>query len=141
MVEDGVQVNPKGIKEMTGFKNPRKEIPGINKWLGRAKPKKVQEKVESVEERTVEEVKYTLPTDPKEARKDFSIIDNRDGSTTELEADGSNKWIVVNDKTNRIVETSSKRDAETLARNPEGNWDYGDVALASASSDKPSPPI
>ena len=126
MVEDGVQVNPKGIKEMTGFKNPRKEIPGINKWLGRAKPKKVQEKVESIEERTVEEVKYTLPTDPKEARKDFSIIDNRDGSTTELEADGSNKWIVVNDKTNRIVETSSKRDAETLARNPEGNWDYGE---------------
>lgn len=126
MVEDGVQVNPKGIKEMTGYKNPRKEIPGINKWLGRAKSRRVQEEVGSIEEGTVEEVKYTLPADPKEARKDFSIIDNRDGSTTDLLEDGSNKWIVVNDKTNRLVETRTKKDAETLARNPEGNWDYGE---------------
>lgn len=73
----------------------------------------------------MEEIKYTLPTDPREARKDFSIIDNRDGSTTELAEDGSNKWIVVNDKTNRIVETNTKKDAELLARNP-NNWDYGE---------------
>ena len=76
--------------------------------------------------KTVEEIKYSLPDDPKEARKDFSIIDNRDGSTTDLLEDGSNKWIVVNDKTNKIVETRTKRDAENLARNPEGNWDYGE---------------
>ena len=75
----------------------------------------------------MEEIKYTLPTDPREARKDFSIIDNRDGSTTDLLEDGSNRWIVVNDKTNRLVETRTKKDAEFLARNPDWNYGEGDV--------------
>ena len=60
MVEDGVQVNPKGIKEMTGYKNPRKEIPGINKWLGRAKSRPIQEQVGEIDG----EPQYRVYTEP-----------------------------------------------------------------------------
>ena len=84
------------------------------------------ETISKTERPKTREEAYTLPTDPKEARKDFDIIDNRDGSTTEVGEDGVGKWIVVNNKTGKLVETKSKRDAEILARNPEGNWDYGE---------------
>jgi len=43
MSEDGVLVNPKGVKEMGGFKNPRKENPFVGRWLGSEKEKTVQE--------------------------------------------------------------------------------------------------
>ena len=103
---------------------------GSGTFLGEVELFKKQEETPAIPTEDVqgpmEEIKYTLPTDPREARKDFSIIDNRDGSTTDLLEDGSNRWIVVNDKTNRLVETRTKKDAELLARNPEGNWDYGE---------------
>tara|TARA_B100000902_G_scaffold108276_3_gene110011 strand:- start:70 stop:6219 length:6150 start_codon:yes stop_codon:yes gene_type:complete len=73
-----------------------------------------------------EEVTYTLPEDPKEARKDFEIIDNRNGSTTNISEDGTGKWIVVNKKTGLLIETNTKKDAEFLAKNPKENWDYGE---------------
>lgn len=84
------------------------------------------ESISTTERSKTKEVAYTLPEDPKEARKDFEVIDNRDGSTTNLEEDGSNKWIVVNKKTGLLVETKTKKDAEILAKNPRENWDYGE---------------
>ena len=73
-----------------------------------------------------EEVTYTLPEDPKEARKDFEIIDNRDGKESSIDEEGNGKWIVVNKKTGRLIETNTKKDAELLARYPKINWDYGE---------------
>jgi len=76
-----------------------------------------------------EEVKYTLPEDPKEARKDFEVIDNRNEKEgLEIEEDGSGKWVVRNKKTGKIVYSKTKKDAEFLATR-EGadlNWDYGE---------------
>ena len=129
-------------EEVINLELKKKELEKKNSVSARARIKVIEGKilelsqpVEQVQEEApsiptddvqgpVEEIKYTLPTDPKEARKDFSIIDNRDGSTTDLFEDGSNRWIVVNDKTNRLVETRTKKDAENLARNPD--WEYGE---------------
>jgi len=90
----------------------------------------VQEDVAPIEDATIEEQEvktYKLPENPREAKKDFEIIDNRDGSTTNLEEDGSNKWIVVNKKTGKLIETKTKKDAEFLAtRDGAANWDYGE---------------
>ena len=82
-----------------------------------------ENKTEVVE---TEEVTYTLPEDPKEARKDFEIIDNRDGKESSIDEEGNGKWIVVNKKTGRLIETNTKKDAELLARYPKLNWDYGE---------------
>lgn len=85
----------------------------------------VQDETE-VSETEVEEVTYTLPTDPVEARKDFEIIDNRDGSTTNIEEGGVGKWIVRNKKTGKLAFSKTKADANFLADNPKDNWDYGE---------------
>ena len=51
-----------------------------------------------------EEVRYTLPEDPNEARKDFEIIDNRDGKAgLEIEEDGLGNWVVRNKKTDKLT--------------------------------------
>ncbi|MAR21935.1 MAG: hypothetical protein CMD25_08425 [Flavobacteriales bacterium] len=87
----------------------------------------VQDETE-VSETEVEEVTYTLPTDPVEARKDFEVLDNRDGAQgLEIEEDGSGKWVVVNRKTGKIVYSKTKKDAEFLAtKDGAANWDYGE---------------
>ena len=84
------------------------------------------ESISTTERSKTKEVAYTLPENPKEARKDFEIIDNRDGSTTNIDEEGNGKWIVVNKKTGKLVETKTKKDAEILAKNPRENWDYGE---------------
>jgi len=92
----------------------------------------VQEDVEPIEDVTIEEQEvetYKLPEDPKEARKDFEVIDNRGGKEgLEIEEDGSGKWIVRNKKTGKLVYSKTKKDAQFLAKpdNAKANWDYGE---------------
>ena len=76
-----------------------------------------------------EEVTYTLPEDPKEARKDFEVIDNREGKAGyEIEEDGEGKWVVRNKKTGKIVYSKTKKNADVLATRDGANlnWDYGE---------------
>lgn len=84
-----------------------------------------------------EEITYTLPEDPKEARKDFEVIDNRNEKEgLEIEEDGSGKWVVRNKKTGKIVYSKTKKDAEFLATR-EGadlNWDYGEGDVIEVAS-------
>ena len=56
---------------------------------------KPTEEIEVEAEVTPSEIEtYSLPENPIEAKKDFEILDNRDGLLQELEEDGSNKWIL-----------------------------------------------
>ena len=92
------------------------------------KEKSKQTKKDKVEiEETTEEIEYTLPEDPKEAVKDFEIIDNRKGDL-EIEEDGSGKWYVKNKKTNRLVSVKTKKEAQE-ALNDLTLWYYGEGDL------------
>ena len=72
-----------------------------------------------------EEVRYTLPEDPKEARKDFEIIDNRDGKAgLEIEEDGLGNWVVRNKKTDKLTYTKTKKQAQQELKDLD--WDYGE---------------
>ena len=85
------------------------------------------ESISTTERSKTKEVAYTLPTNLKEARKDFEIIDNRDLSTSDdVDEDGNGKWIVVNKKTGKLATTRTKKDAEFLAKNARDEWDYGE---------------
>jgi len=71
-----------------------------------------------------EEVEYTLPEDPNEAKNDFEIIDNR-GGKADLEIDGKQgNWYVRNKVTDKIVAATSKKEAQSLIDDPV--WDYGE---------------
>jgi len=91
--------------------------------------KPIVETEQVIQEEVVEEI-YTLPEDPREAKKDFEILDNRDGSILELDEDGSNKWIVRNIKTDSFGTTSTKSAAQQFLNNTvnrEGQTlDYGE---------------
>ncbi len=73
---------------------------------------------------------YTLPEDPRKAKKDFQIIDNRDGFIEELDDDGSNKWILRNIKTDFYGTATTKTEAQQFLNNTvnrEGRtMDYGE---------------
>lgn len=86
------------------------------------------ESISTTQRSKTKEVSYTLPEDPKEAKKDFEVLDNRDGAQgLEIEEDGSGKWVVVNKKTGKIVNSKTKKDAEFLAtKDGAANWDYGE---------------
>ena len=72
-----------------------------------------------------QEVRYTLPEDPKEARKDFEIIDNRDGKAgLEIEEDGLGNWVVRNKKTDKLTYTKTKKQAQQELKDLD--WDYGE---------------
>ena len=89
-----------------------------------------QEDITEVSE--TEEITYTLPEDPKEARKDFDVIDNRKGKAgLEYEFDGiaarkcEGNYYVENNKTGSLVTATTRKEAEFLAKNPK-EWDYGE---------------
>lgn len=92
----------------------------------------VQEDVAPVQDENIQEQEveaYKLPEDPKEAKKDFEVIDNRGGKEgLEIEEDGSGRWVVRNKKTGKLVNSKTKKDAEFLAKpeNAKSNWDYGE---------------
>jgi len=73
---------------------------------------------------------YTLPEDPRKAKKDFEIIDNRDGFFQAVDEDGSNKWILRNIKTGLIGTTSTKSEAQQFLNNTVNRqgmtMDYGE---------------
>jgi hypothetical protein len=78
------------------------------------------EVVPEVEEEVQEEVEqtYVLPETKKEWKKDFEIIDNRDGST---DKEGG-KWMIANKKTGTIVvDTDTKKDAQGIIDNMDLN--------------------
>ena len=81
-----------------------------------------------IEESEVET--YTLPENPREAKKDFQIINNRDGFIEELNDDGSNKWILRNIKTDFYGTATTKTEAQQFLNNTvnrEGRtMDYGE---------------
>ena len=85
--------------------------------------------VEDDASEVVEET-YTLPENPIEAKKDFQIIDNRDGSIIELDESRDNKWIVRNIKTGSIEASSTKSQAQQLINNTANRQgmrlDYGE---------------
>ena len=89
----------------------------------------VETQVEDDASEVVEET-YTLPENPREAKKDFEIIDNRDGFLQELEEGGENKWIVRNIKTGLIEPSSTKSQAQQLINNTTNRqgirMDYGE---------------
>ena len=67
-------------------------------------------------------ISYTLPEDPKEARKDFDVIDNRKGKAgLEYEFDGiaarkgEGNYYVENNKTGSLVTATTRKEAEFLA--------------------------
>ena len=90
--------------------------------------------VAAVEEVTTEtetevetvEVTYTLPEDPKEAKKDFEIIDNRNQKAgLDIDEEGNGKYYVINIKTGSIVAVKTKSEAQVTIANPE-SFDYGE---------------
>ena len=87
----------------------------------------VQEKKTDVSES--EQITYTLPSTPKEAAKDFDVIDNRNQKADlEIDEDGAGNWYVQNNKTGRNIAASTKKEAQFLSKpeNAETMWDYGD---------------
>jgi len=75
-----------------------------------------------------QEITYTLPEDPNDIANDFEIIDNRNEKAgLEINEDGQGKWYVRNKKTDSILPTKSKKEAE-LNIKPENinSWDYGE---------------
>ena len=94
--------------------------------------KQTKEVTTQVEDDAIEVVEetYTLPENPIEAKKDFEIIDNRDGFLQELEEGGDNKWIVRNIKTGSIEPSSTKSQAQQLINNTTNRqgirMDYGE---------------
>lgn len=82
------------------------------------------ESISTTERSKTKEVAYTLPEDPKEARKDFEIIDNRNGKAgLEIEEDGLGNWVVRNKKTDRLTYTKTKKQAQQELKDLD--WDYG----------------
>ena len=114
-----------------GVRDTKKEVAregtpeGIQEEEVTVEDQKVEEKPE------VEQVEYVLPEDPKEARKDFEVIDNRNEKEgLEILEDGSGKWVVRNKKTGKIIYSKTKKDAEFLAtKDGSENWDYGEGDL------------
>jgi len=82
-----------------------------------ARRKKELEDKQPTREQEVEQT-YVLPETKKEWKKDFEIIDNRDGST---DKDGG-KWMIANKKTGTIVvDTDTKKDAQGIIDNMDLN--------------------
>ncbi len=73
----------------------------------------LEEDTQPTTEQEIEQT-YVLPETKKEWKKDFEIIDNRDGST---DKDGG-KWMIANKKTGTIVvDTDTKKDAQGIIDN------------------------
>jgi hypothetical protein len=108
---------------------PATEAPSEQAETPAQPAEEVETEVEAEESEVVEET-YTLPEDPRKAKKDFQIIDNRDGSIIELDEDGSNKWILRNIKTDFIGTSTTKTEAQQFLNNTvnrEGmTMDYGE---------------
>lgn len=69
---------------------------------------------------------YTLPEDPRKAKKDFEIIDNRNQKAGfEIDEEGNGKYYVRNIKTGSLVAVKTKNEAQVIKANPE-NFDYGE---------------
>lgn len=89
------------------------------------KKQKAPEKKPEVQEDVEEEKTYSLPENPKEAKEDFEIIDNRNGKAgLEVEEDGSGNWVLRNKKTDRTLNTKTKKQAQQELKDLD--WDYGE---------------
>lgn len=83
-----------------------------------ARRKKELEDTQPISPEQEVEQTYVLPETKKEWKKDFEIIDNRDGST---DKDGG-KWMIANKKTGTIVvDTDTKKDAQGIIDNMDLN--------------------
>ena len=113
----------------TQQQQPTAEAPSEQAETPAQPAEEVETQVEDDASEVVEET-YTLPEDPRKAKKDFQIIDNRDGSIIELDEDGSNKWILRNIKTDFIGTSTTKSEAQQFLNNTvnrEGmTMDYGE---------------
>jgi len=91
-----------------------------------AQPAEEVETEVEVEESEVVEETYTLPEDPRKAKKDFEIIDNRNQKAgLEIDEDGNGKYYVRNIKTGSLVAVKTKNEAQVTKANPE-SFDYGE---------------
>ncbi len=69
---------------------------------------------------------YTLPEDPRKAKKDFEIIDNRNQKAgLEIDEEGNGKYYVRNLKTGSLVAVKTKNEAQVTQANPR-SFDYGE---------------
>jgi hypothetical protein len=69
---------------------------------------------------------YTLPEDPRKAKKDFEIIDNRNQKAgLEIDEEGNGKYYVRNIKTGSLVAVKTKNEAQVTQANPR-SFDYGE---------------
>jgi len=69
---------------------------------------------------------YTLPEDPRKAKKDFEIIDNRNQKAgLEIDEEGNGKYYVRNIKTGSLVAVKTKNEAQVTKANPR-SFDYGE---------------
>jgi len=69
---------------------------------------------------------YTLPEDPRKAKKDFEIIDNRNQKAgLEIDEEGNGKYYVRNIKTDSLVAVKTKNEAQVTKANPR-SFDYGE---------------
>ena len=85
----------------------------------------VETQVEDDASEVVEET-YTLPENPKEAKKDFEIIDNRNQKAGfEIDEEGNGKYYVRNIKTGSLVAVKTKNAAQETKANPR-SFDYGE---------------
>lgn len=107
------------IQEPSTEEIPVQEQPGVSEEVVEEVPIE-QEPAQEGEQ----EVTYSLPEDPAVAANDFEIIDNRDGKA-DLEIEGKEgSWYVRNKVTDKIVATTTKKEAQSLVDNPD--WDYGE---------------
>ena len=85
------------------------------------------EEVETQVETEESEVEtYTLPEDPRKAKKDFEIIDNRNKKAgLEIDEEGTGKYYVRNIKTGSLVAVKTKNAAQVTKANPR-SFDYGE---------------
>ncbi len=92
-------------------------------WAEFRKGKPKDKEIEA-EESEVET--YTLPEDPRKAKKDFEIIDNRNQKAgLEIDEEGNGKYYVRNIKTDSLVAVKTKNEAQVTKANPR-SFDYGE---------------
>ena len=104
---------------------PTTEAPSEQAEATAQPAEEVSTQVEDDASEVVEET-YTLPENPREAKKDFEIIDNRNQKAgLEIDEDGNGKYYVRNIKTGTIVSVKTKSEAQVTIANPE-SFDYGE---------------
>jgi len=89
-------------------------------------PQPAEEGTTEVETEESQVETYTLPEDPRKAKKDFEIIDNRNQKAgLEIDEEGNGKYYVRNIKTDSLVAVKTKNEAQVTKANPR-SFDYGE---------------